>query len=167
MFTKDKIGIIMFSEPFIINFNELNINENINLVNDNFDKNIFGYNVSDKDYCEIQKNCPFVKYNEIAGTISAYNNVFTRSTERVGIICNNESDIQIMEELFECLIIFGLKGRRIPIFENSDRVSDVYTCDVVISIGESNFDLKNIKTIEYTNSLENIINISNIIHTLK
>ncbi len=153
----------MFSKPFIINFSELNIEENIKLINDNFDKNIFGFNVTDVDYDMIVKRCPFMKYNEIAGTVSAYNNVFIRSSKRVGIICNNEEDIQTMEELFECMIIFGIKGRRIPIFENENRVTDIYTCDVVISIGKSDFDFKNIKNIEFTNSLENVLNVIDII----
>ncbi len=153
----------MFSKPFVINFDELNIDENIQLINENFDKNILGYNVSNDDYDMIVKNCPFVKYNEIAGTISAYNNVFTRSHKRVGILCNNESDIQVMEELFEFMIIFGLKGRRIPVFENIKRSSDIYTCNIVISIGRSDFDFKDIKNIDFTNSLENVLNIIDII----
>lgn len=135
----------------IIDFNKTDFETNVEKINNTYDENIIGYNLTKQQLDDILIRCKYVKFNEIGKTISLYNKCFIRSKERVGIICDDESKLKLMEETFEMLVFLRIKGRRIKLFKGVDRLKDMYSCDALINISSKDIDFKNIKVVEYTN----------------
>lgn len=153
-------------KPYIIDFKKTDFEENIKLFNENKNLNLFGFNLTDEQHKIVLERCQFVKYNEIGKTISLYNKAFIRKPYRIGIVCDNENNLKIMEELFEMLVVFGLKGRRVKLFKDINRKSDITTCDIVIDIN-TNFEYSNnMKVVKYDDLLGNIYEVNDYVNAI-
>lgn len=102
--------------------------------------NVFGTRLSKEKYDELIKIHSNIKYNELARTFSVTNKTYRMSKHKVAIVCAGTSDLFVAEEVYETLLILGVKSEKYydvgvagihRLFASMPHISK---CDVVIVV---------------------------------
>ncbi len=74
--------------------------------------NVFGTRLSKEKYLEVAKEYPFIKYNELARTMTIIQKTYKMYDDTVAIVCAGTSDLFVAEEVYETLSILGVKSQK-------------------------------------------------------
>ncbi len=102
--------------------------------------NVFGTRLSKEKYEELVKEHKYIKYNELAKTFSITNTAYKLSKHKVAIVCAGTSDMYVAEEVYETLLILGVKSEKFydvgvaGIHRLFDVLPKIQECSVVIAI---------------------------------
>lgn len=142
------------------------ISEFIDIYSKNY--NILGINLSEQKYNKLLEKYKYLKYSYLGKVLSIINFTIRFSYEKVGIVCFDENNVQLFEELFDCLIMFGLRAKRIYYFDNNIEINRFSGCNYVLMVENENYllHIKNIPIINISNTLNTILLICNNINEI-
>lgn len=150
--------------PKVIDCENKNTDDIIDFIDTNCKNyNILGINLSENKYNVLLNKYKYLKYSKLGRVLSVINFSIKMSHEKIGIVCFDDEYISLFEELFDCLIMFGIRAKRIYFFDTPIDKTCIYECDYVLII-EDNCNLsyiKNVPIINISNTLNTILSLSN------